>query len=94
MTSLYIYDEPSKAELSQRTDYRKKHFTDDEREYLLIMSYLYLGGKGWIGTSLKTLRERNSRERSEFGTRYARLWPGTKCDGRDAFWFLQSNGNG
>lgn len=63
MTSLYIYDEPTKAELSQRTHYRKKNFTDDEREYLLIMSYLYLGGKGWIGTSLKTLRERNNNKK-------------------------------
>lgn len=63
MTSLYIYDEPSKAELSQRTDYRRKNFTDDEREYLLIMSYLHLGGKGWIGTALKTLRERNNNKK-------------------------------
>lgn len=63
MTSLYIYNEPSAAEIAQRTNYRRKNFTNEEREYLLIMSYLSLGGKGWISTALKTLREKNDNKK-------------------------------
>lgn len=63
MNNLYIYSEPSAAEIAQRTNYRKKNFTNEEREYLLIMSYLSQGGKGWITGILKTLREKNDNKK-------------------------------